>query len=78
MMEDFWQLQALLGVSCGISGKNSTLNLNYTLMKCDQFLERKYGALKMFVFVLFFPLDMHTDSALNIFIIFFLSKNTFL
>lgn len=47
MMEDFWQLQALLGVSCRISGKYSTLNLNYTLMKYDQSLEGKDGTLKI-------------------------------
>lgn len=50
MMEDFWPLQALLGVSCRISGKHSTLTLNYILMKCDQFLGGKDGTLKIVCF----------------------------
>lgn len=77
MMEDFWQLHALLGVSCRISGKNSTLNLNYNLMKCNWCLEGKDGTLKIVcIYFGFFPLDVHTDSALNIFIIFSFKKST--
>lgn len=57
--------------------KNSTLNLSYTLMKCDWFFKGKYGTLKIVCFV-FSPGCSRWFSTEYIYNFFFLSKNPLL
>lgn len=73
--DDGGLLATTSSIGSRISEKKSILNLNYNLIKCDQFLERKGWNTENYLYLFcFFPLDVPTDSALDVFINFFSFK----